>query len=152
MQPVDNMDVVLSVEQIGRQLAVRPRFENRSEAPIYVLQGTFGIGALGPAETNPMPMSENEYLITRDEIPLQYRGQYSYVVGAPTQDEFIPIAPKQVVATRYDRIDDAYRFEPGTHEYKIIHRHFQLDRKTGEIKEHHSRETKFSFTYEATEE
>jgi len=139
------VDVTPHIEINGEIITSRLAFINRGQTPIQVMEGINGFGVRGVAARDPQPLMDNEFTVSTDGRELQYVGPV-YKRMPYTKEYFSPMQPCEFIGVRYDRLDQAYEFIRGTHEYVIVHHHFEYDEKTGKIFRVDSRPAKFVYT------
>lgn len=146
MQAVDKIDVTCEVVSNSQILAARLRFVNSSDQDILVKRGIQGYGLKENKMHEPGELHADEYLITSGGVTVPYVGIEDIVLRGLDRTNFSPVRRGEVIAVRFSRLDDSYKLLPGTHTDTLHHIHLQMDSATGNITEHKSRPTEFTYT------
>lgn len=129
----DTVEVIQAVDADADRLAVSLRMTNRSSAPVLVEHVDW-------LEATPL---RQEFEITSEGQDIPYVG--IMVKRAPyTREDFVALQPGQELVRR-TRIDQAYEFLQGEHEYEIVHWHLGYEEKSGDVTSHSSPAVKFRF-------
>lgn len=145
MQDFYPVDVTPHIEVKGEVITSRLVFNNRGQTPVLVMEGINGFGVRGSVTRDPQPLVNDEFTISINGRKIQYVGPF-YKRTSYTKEYFSPLQPCEVIDVRYNRLDLAYEFVRGTHEYIIVHHHFEYDEKTGKVFQVNSRPVKFLYT------
>lgn len=115
METVSPIDVEVSIDIRQQSVAARLRFTNTGKKPILVKEGINGFGVRGKSLSAPTSLLDQEYVPTSAGVLLSYGGP-TWKHAPETKENFSFMQPGEVIAVRYDRLDDAYEFLPGTHD------------------------------------
>ncbi|TXF98011.1 hypothetical protein FVD38_17945 [Massilia arenae] len=139
------VDVRPRIQIIGNVITSRLLFANRGDTPVLVMEGVNGFGLRGSMAYEAQPLMDDEFEILNGDKRVKYIGPI-YKRGPYTKDYFSPLQPNEAINMRWSRLDTAYDFAPGTHEYILVHCHLQYDESSGNIFRVGSRPIKFVYT------
>lgn len=139
------VDVTPRILVTGDVITLRLLFTNRGDTPVLVMEGVNGFGLRDSMVYEAQPLMDDEFEIFNGNERVQYIGPI-YKRSPYTKDYFSPLQPDEAIDVRWNRLDTAYEFAPGTHEYILVHCHLEYDENSGKIFRVGSRPIKLIYT------